>query len=269
MSLPAYAMSQVSFPRMYEETLVGPLFRPWAETLLDLARVAAGDRVLDVACGTGIVARLARQRIGNEGRVVGVDASAPMLAVAAEIAPEVEWREGDAASLPLGDDDRFDVVVCQQGLQFFADKAAAVREMRRVLASGGRLVIATWRPVEENPLFRDLHRIGERRLGPIVDHRHSMGDGGEIAALLRDAGFEDVRVETKAGTTRFADGRVFVRMNAMALVGMSGAAASMDENERAEALETIVGESAGILPAYDDGGELAFEMRSNVATARG
>lgn len=269
MSLPAYAMSQASFPEMYERALVGPLFQPWAESLLDLTRVAAGDRVLDVACGTGIVARLAKQRVGDGGRVVGIDISAPMLAVAAKIAADVEWREGDAAALPLGDADRFDVVLCQQGLQFFPDKESAVREMRRVLAPGGRLAIATWRPLEEMPFLRDLHAIGERHVGTIVDQRHNFADGAALAAMLTAVGLTDVRVETRSRTTRFADGGVFVRMNAMALVGMSKAASSMDDGARAKALAAIADEGVAVLPGYSGAEGLAFEMTTNVATARG
>ncbi|MCO5108730.1 MAG: class I SAM-dependent methyltransferase [Burkholderiaceae bacterium] len=127
MSLPAYAMNLSSFPETYERCLVGPLFRPWAETILDDVDLAPGDRVLDVACGTGIVARLARERLGEAGRVVGVDISPAMLAVARTAAPAIDWREGDACALPLRDAEKFDVVVCQQGLQFFPDKPAGAR----------------------------------------------------------------------------------------------------------------------------------------------
>jgi SAM-dependent methyltransferase len=98
--------------------------------------------VLDVACGTGIVARRAAAR---GARVVGVDRNAQMLAVARATAPAIEWIEADASALPLADD-AFDHVLCQQGLQFMPDPAAAVAEMRRVLAPGGRLALSVWRP---------------------------------------------------------------------------------------------------------------------------
>ena len=118
MALPEYAMNASSFPQMYEQWLVGPLFRPYAEVLVERARLTPADRVLDVACGTGIVARLAAQRIGDNGLVVGVDISPQMLAVARTVAPEIDWREGDVSALPVADGERFDVVLCQQGLQF-------------------------------------------------------------------------------------------------------------------------------------------------------
>lgn len=176
MSLPAYANSRPTFPELYERALVGPLFHPFAEVLLDRVALAPGDRVLDIGCGTGIVARLARTRLGGKGRVAGIDLSPQMLDVARRVAPDIEWREGNAGALPLKDGETFDVVVCQQGLQFFPDKPAAAREMRRALAEGGRLVVATWLPLEDVPFCLALHRNAERHLGPFVDPRHGFGD---------------------------------------------------------------------------------------------
>ena len=129
MSLPSYAMSQQSFPEMYEHWLVGPLFRPFAEVTIDELAPARGDAILDIACGTGIVARVAQERLGGRGHIVGVDVSPGMLGVARAAAPDIDWREGNAGSLPLRDGEEFQVVVCQQGLQFFPDRPAALAEM--------------------------------------------------------------------------------------------------------------------------------------------
>ena len=136
MALPDYAMNLSNFPEMYERFLVGPLFQPWADVLLDRVSLAAGDRVLDVACGTGIVARRAKERLGEAGQVVGVDVSPQMLTIARDVAPDIDWREGNASALPVGAAEKFDVVVCQQGLQFFPDKSAASAQMRRPGAGG-------------------------------------------------------------------------------------------------------------------------------------
>src|SRR5262245_49759668 len=114
-------MKQPTFPELYERHLVSCLFQPWAELILDEVKLSAGDRVLDVASGTGVVARVAEQRLGGTGLVVGIDMSPDMLAVARAVAPRIDWREGDAGTLPLRDGEQFDVVVCQQGLQFFPD----------------------------------------------------------------------------------------------------------------------------------------------------
>jgi ubiquinone/menaquinone biosynthesis C-methylase UbiE len=132
-------MGQASFPEMYERWLVGPLFRPWAEVTFEELKLFPGDRVLDIACGTGIVARVARERLGAAGYVVGIDINVEMLAVARTVAPGIDWRVGNASGLPLHESEQFDVIVCQQGLQFFPDKRAAAAEMRRALAQGGRL----------------------------------------------------------------------------------------------------------------------------------
>ncbi|MGD9903751.1 MAG: class I SAM-dependent methyltransferase [Vicinamibacterales bacterium] len=269
MTLPAYANNQQSFPAMYERHLVGPLFQPWAEVLLDTVRPAAGERVLDIACGTGIVARLARQRVGDHGVTVGVDVSAGMLEVARSVAPAISWREGSALDLPLVEGEQFDVVTCQQGLQFFPDRPAAARQMRRALAAGGRLVVATWRGVEESPFFERLLHVGERHVGPIVDQRHAFGDGEALGALLTAAGIAEVAVTTVSKVLRFADGMAFARLNAMALVGMSKAAGTMDEAARAAAAAAIAADSVPVVAAFSDGGGLAFDLPSNVATGRG
>ncbi|HMN64173.1 MAG TPA: methyltransferase domain-containing protein [Burkholderiaceae bacterium] len=269
MSLPAYAMNLSSFPEIYERCLVGPLFRPWAEAILDDVGLAPGDRVLDVACGTGIVARLARERLGEAGRVVGIDISPAMIAVARTTAPDIDWREGDACALPLQGGETFDVVVCQQGLQFFPDKRGAAREIRRALAAGGRFAIATWRPEEELPLFHALHRVAERHLGSFVDQRHAFGDADVLRTLLAGAGLGEVRVRTLTRTVRFDDPDVFARLNATALVGMSPASRQMDDAQRAKTVDAIVGDSAEALSPCVADGRLAFEIATNLATGRG
>jgi ubiquinone/menaquinone biosynthesis C-methylase UbiE len=268
MSLPDYANRQPTFPEMYEQHLVEPLFKPWAEILLDRAGLVTGDRVIDLACGTGIVSRTARSRLGEGARIVGIDLSPLMLAVARTVAPDIDFREGSASALPLDDAEKFDLLVCQQGLQFFPEKPVAAREMRRVLAPGGRAVIATWRPEYEIPIFCESQRIAEDYLGPIVDQRHSFGDSSAIRMLLEDAGFHDVTVETVSRTTRFDDGNAFIRLNAMALTGMSPTAKAMSDDERARVLEEIVAASTPLRDRYADGAGISFEISTNIAMAR-
>jgi ubiquinone/menaquinone biosynthesis C-methylase UbiE len=261
-------MKQESFPQKYERWLVGPLFRPWAEVLLDEVGLAPGQRMLDIACGTGIVARLAGKRLGG-GRVVGVDLNPEMLAVARANGPSIDWREGDAGALPLSVGETFDVMTCQQGLQFFPDKPAAVAGMRRALAPGGRLAVAVWRSDEEMPFFLELRRVGEQHVGPVADQRYSYGDPGPLAALLLEADFRDVRVRSMTRRIRFEDGEPFLRLNAMALVGMSASGKAMDAEERNRVAEAIVGDSKPLLARYLDAGGIAFDTKANIATARG
>lgn len=262
--LPAYSMKRANFPRMYEDSLVRPLFQPWGELLLARAELGPRVAVLDVACGTGIVARLAHRR--GAARVVGVDVSAPMLEVGRAIEPNIDWREGDAAALPVEPQERFERVFCQQGLQFFADRPAAARELRRVTTPGGVLLAAVWRSAAEMPVCEALQRVAEQHVGPIHDQRYAFGDGEALAGLLSEAGFRDVRVDDASLVARFTDGAEFIRMNAMALIGMSGV--ELEENERERLLDVIAEEGVRATRPFSDGATLLCEMRSNIAVAR-
>lgn len=264
--LPAYSMNRQDFPRLYETAVVPKLFRPWAELLLARAELQPAHSVLDVACGTGIVARLARERQQRAGKVVGVDVSAPMLAVAREVETGIDWREGDAAAMPVGRGEQFDRVFCQQGIQFFSDRAAAARELKRVTAPGGLLLAAVWRATQTMPVFEALQRVAERHVGSILDQRYAYGDAQALQRLLTDGGFRDVRVDEVSLVSRFPDGAEFVRMNAMALVGMSKA--QLQEQERDRVLETIVVESMDAMKPYLEGATLVCEFCSNIAAAR-
>jgi ubiquinone/menaquinone biosynthesis C-methylase UbiE len=255
-----------SLPELYERFLVGPLFRPFAQELLARAGFAQHERLLDVGCGTGIVARLAQEKTGDHGRLVGVDASPAMIAIAKSVAPAIDWRQGDAAQLPTNEDETFDIVTCHQGLQFFRDRPSAIREMRRVLAPRGRLAVATWRAVDEVPLVRDLQVVAERYLGPVVDQRHSLGDADIIKGLLANADLHAIQVETVARTIRMSGGAdTFVQLNTMAIVGMSSTAKSMTQEQRAQVSGAIVHDSIAALQPYVEDGDLVFDLSSNVA----
>jgi SAM-dependent methyltransferase len=175
------------------------VFAPWAGILLEIVPPRAGDAVLDVATGPGTVARHAARLAGATGRVTGVDISAAMLAVGRGWPPEpgaapIEYVESSAASVPLPDA-AFDVAYCQQGLQHIADPHAALREIRRVLKPGGLLGIAVWK---RSPfgLFRDIvAEVGMSGDGPQPSEFGQ--DATQLAATLRDLGFEDVQVQTR------------------------------------------------------------------------
>jgi ubiquinone/menaquinone biosynthesis C-methylase UbiE len=156
-----YQFTTPSVPKAYEEFLVPRLFEPWARLLLDEVNLQPGEAVLDVATGPGTVARLAAARLGSKGRVVATDIALPMLDIArakpvAAGAARIEYVESPAAPLeaPSG---TFDAVLCQQGLQFFPDRPAALREMHRVLKANGRVAIAVWAQIERNQIFAAYH----------------------------------------------------------------------------------------------------------------
>jgi ubiquinone/menaquinone biosynthesis C-methylase UbiE len=256
-----------AFTEIYERVLVAPLFRPFAERLIARVALAHGDSVIDVACGTGIVARVARERLGPEARIVGVDVAPAMLAVARTVEPTIDWRVGNAVSLPLSAAEHFTVVTCHQGLQFMPDKPAAVREMRRVLAPGGRVAIATWRSLEDLPAMRNLNAVAEGHVGRIMDSRHSFGDANALKTLLVGAGFNDVSVETVAHDVQFPDGALFARLNAMAVIGMSEQGKAMSEAERSELAGQVAAESQDIVAKATTNGTFVLPLSTHVAVA--
>ena len=256
------ALAQPSFTDHYERLLVPSIFGPWGRDLIERARpIGPSDRILDLGCGTGIVARLLRERLGGAARISGIDSNPQMVAAARALAPELVWHEGNAMALPFADAS-FDLVLCQEMLQFVPERARAARELRRVLAPGGRVVASTWRPRSEQPLYEALAPVAERHLGTPSDKRYALGDGEALRALLLEAGFAEVRVE---GVTRAEHYPRFpVRLNAMAM-GFELAALSDEERERR--LSAIEAESAPILARFAEGGGFVTQASANVATA--
>lgn len=204
---------QIAGAWAYESLHVPALFRQWCPRILDAAGVSSGHRVLDVACGTGVLAREALKRIGPEGMVAGIDSGPGMLAVAAELAPEAEWKVASAESLPYTEKS-FDAVVSQFGLMFFSDRHQALREMVRVLRPGGRLVVAVWDSLENSDAYPIEVEILERLAGgaaadalraPFV-----LGDTGELVTLFEESGVASVAIQTETGTARFPNIRTMV-----------------------------------------------------------
>jgi ubiquinone/menaquinone biosynthesis C-methylase UbiE len=183
----------------YEARLVPALMAAWAPRVLAAAGVQPGDRVLDVACGTGIVARIAADRVDATGRVVGLDLNPGMLAVARRLRPDLDWHQGDATCLPFLDAS-FDRVLCQFALMFFPDRLAALREMRRVLAPAGGVALATWDAIECSPPYARQAEIVARLAGSeaaaIVQSPFVLHDTVELRRLLDVAGFDSVNIAT-------------------------------------------------------------------------
>jgi SAM-dependent methyltransferase len=204
---------QIAGARAYEELHVPALFGQWCDRMLVAARVRPGQRVLDVACGTGILARHALTRVGPSGSVAGVDPGPGMLAVAREKAPDIDWRHGTAESLPFPDDS-FDAVVSQFGMMFFTDRSQAVHEMTRVLVPGGRLAVAVWDRLEASEAYAVEVDLLDRMAGPAAADAlrapFVLGDADALAALFESSGADDVRVTTHLGTARFPSVRAMV-----------------------------------------------------------
>ena len=190
----------------YEQHFVPALFAQWAPRVAEAALVRAGDRVLDVACGTGVLARHLAGRVGATGSVVGLDANDGMLEVAARRAPEVSWREGRAEELPF-EDGTFDAVVSQFGLMFFDDRPRAIREMNRVLRPGGRLAVAVWDSLEHSPGYAAVAALLERLFGSTgaeaIRMPFVLGDLTLLQAIFTAAGVQAVEIRTVPGDSRF------------------------------------------------------------------
>ena len=203
-----HATGQVtaSAAEVYEAFFLPALFQEWTERVAKAARVGPGQHVLDVACGTGVLARTLVEYVHPGGAVVGLDVNDGMLAVARKKAPEVVWIEGAAESLPF-DDAGFDAVVCQFGLMFFADRPAALREMMRVLRPGGRLAVAVWDRLDRTPGYAAMTSLLQRLFGDdVAASLHAPYALGEIAllqSLFDKAGVADIAIATHVGTARF------------------------------------------------------------------
>jgi SAM-dependent methyltransferase len=191
---------------IYEEFFVPALFGQWAERVADLAELEPGQRVLDVACGTGALARVAAGRVAPGGTVVGLDSNPGMLEVARRKAAQVDWREAPAEALPF-EDASFDTVLSQFGLMFFTDRRAALQEMWRVLLPGGTLAVAVCGAIEESPGYVDLVALLERLFGPqVADEMRApfvLGDSEQLKALATGAGIPAPQLHSLTGTARF------------------------------------------------------------------
>lgn len=205
--------------RVYEERAVPHFFIPWARRLLEDVPIGRGQDVLDVACGSGAVTRLAATRVGMNGSVTGIDMNPGMLetakAVCRHVRPEIEWHQGDATDMPL-EDERFDTVLCQQGMQFIPDKPAAVQEMHRVLRPGGWLGFTIWRGTDRLPGYRALcdalEEHVDQQAADVMRTPFSGGSMDEMRNLTKQAGFRDVQAVYEVEEVRYPSAREFAEI---------------------------------------------------------
>jgi ubiquinone/menaquinone biosynthesis C-methylase UbiE len=193
----------------YETRMVPALFRPWAVRLVEAADVRAGQHILDVACGTGVVARTVAARLGANATIAAIDRSPRMLAVAREVAgreqASVDWREARAEQLPFADRD-FDRVLCQFALVYFDDRAKALAECARVLRPGGMLALSVWQSLDRHPFYRTLNDAIQRHAGkPALERAFALGDAAELRALIAGAGYAAVDIDSISLDARFPD----------------------------------------------------------------
>lgn len=248
---------------VYESCFVPAIFGAWASPVADAAGIRTGNKVLDVGCGTGVLAREALRRVGQDGQVVGLDLNEGMLAVAARTEPKIEWRQGDAASLPF-EDASFDVVVSQFALMYFPDRVASLNEMWRTLAPGGRLAVAAWAPIDHARGYQILVDIAARQCGgeaaDVLAAPFVLGDQAELAKLFTDSGVSGANVTLHEGSIRFPSLKEFIRIE----VKGSPLADMLSD----DVMETLAVESESALAEFVvPSGEIIMPMDAHIVTA--
>jgi SAM-dependent methyltransferase len=255
-----------SGPEIYETVFVPAMMGEWAPRVMAFTNPQPGERVLDVACGTGALTRVVAQSIGPNGRVVGLDLSPDMLAEARKTtldpssAAPIEWREGDVNAIPF-ENETFDIVFCNFGLMFFPDRVAALKEMRRVLKPDGRLALAVWGSIAKCPGQRAMKQSWERHFtdeAGLFDAQHSLGNPEIVLSLIQDAGFRDVSAQRAIGAVHLpSSGHLARSYGAMAGI-------QADEKTRTE----VINEVSAALQSYVRAEGLEYPIEAILASAR-
>jgi ubiquinone/menaquinone biosynthesis C-methylase UbiE len=258
---------------IYEQFYVSAAFRHWTPILLEFALPKPGEHLLDLACGTGIVARNAARQVGPEGRVVGLDINPAMLEVARRQAgPEasfIEWQEGNAENIPFPDH-TFDLVLCQAGLMLFKNRAAAVVELFRVLKEGGRAVVLVWQSLDRQPFNRALCESISRRMGvdiAVITPSFSLGSADALSSLLSEAGFPKVSVYPVQYYIFADDPEGYVDLTLRGAAAANPIFATLDDKTRTELVEGIAADIEPVLQKYLQGGRLIYPVSANIAVA--
>ena len=255
---------QIKGAKAYESLFVPALFGQWATKVAAEAQIQAGQRVLDVACGTGVLAREVAGRVSPGGYVAGLDPNPGMLAVAEELAPAIDWKQGVAEDLPFPDES-FNTVVSQFGLMFFSDRHQAISEMLRVLIPGGRMVVAVWDSLENTPAYAAdvtlLERLAGKEAADALRAPFVLGDRQALATLFTDAGASPIGITTHSGTAQFPSISVMVEADLRGWLPVMGVTLTEGQIGR------ILQEAEDVLRAYVTAeGRVAFESPAHLVT---
>lgn len=263
----------MSYPaESYENYIVPALFAPWSTHLIRSANVQSGEHVLDVACGTGIVARRIAPPVGSQGIVTGLDLNPNMISVAGAAAEReglrIEWRVSPAEQLPFPDGS-FDLIMCQFGLMFFNDRHKALMEMHRVLRAGGRVVVSVWQGLDRHPFYQTLDAVSLLHLGKSsVEAVFSLGDAGELRQLLTDAGFQQVEIKPASITALYSNPEEFVVWEIDVDPAETPALQSLDAQAKQAILAAVRQDMQAALHEVMQDGQVVLAYHAHVAHAR-
>jgi SAM-dependent methyltransferase len=251
-----------SAAEVYEEFFVPALFGQWPDQVLDAIDAGPGHDLLDVGCGTGIVARAAAARVGADGSVAGVDLNDGMLAVARRAEPSIAWHHGPAEQLPFSDDS-FDRTVSQFALMFFSDRAAAVAEMARVTRPGGTVGLVTWAALDQSPGYAAMVDLLRRLFGDqaaeALSSPYNIGTEAELVSVVGDV-LPNPSVARLEGEARFDSIEAWVHTDVRGWT----LADMIDDDQYRLLLDAAEKELAGFV---EPGGRVRFSAPALVATA--
>lgn len=251
---------------IYQDQIVPALMEEWAPRVADAAHIRPGQRVLDVACGTGVLTRAVALRTSPSGSVTGLDLSPRMLAIAARLSPTLIWQEGSAEALPFPDES-FDAVVSQFGLMFVPDPALALREMMRVLKPSGHLAVAVWASLTDTPVYAAevalVERLAGTNAGIPLRAPFLLGNRTQLAEYFHAAGIPGATIAMHEGRGSFPDIRTMVELDLRVLLPMMGV--DLDAERIAEILQNAETELQPFVT--DVGGRVVFDSPAVLGTA--
>ncbi len=256
---------QIDAAGAYENLFVPALFRQWTAQIADGAGIGPGQRVLDVACGTGVLTREVAARV-DDGHAAGLDLLPGMLEVARRLSPDIEWRQGSAAALPWPDQ-TFDAVVSQFGMMFFPEPEKALEEMLRVLVPGGRVAVAVWDEIETMPAYADevalLERLAGSAAADALRAPFTLGNRDRLLEIARSSGATDIDLKTSEGMAQFPSIRSLIEADLRGWLPVMGIA--LDESM----IQQILAEAETTHRAYiDPQGRAVFALSAHILSGK-